>query len=577
MRTALVVASIVAALLAAAPGPPAAAEPRGPVPSPELLLGERIYREGILPSGEPTEAVVQGDVPVDGSAFSCLNCHMRAGLGSVEGGVITTPTTGAFLFRPFENPLDLPMANLVRRRRLFRAPPPRPAYGDASLATAIRFGRDPTGRQFDPIMPRYLLDDRAMGLLVGYLKVLSSELSPGVDGTTLRLATIVGEGVDPREREVMLRYLQSFAKQRSNLVNYFRRSVETGNRSRVRMLSRDLDLEDLRRIELDVWELSGPPDTWRAQLDERLRSRPVFALIGGMVAGEWLPIHRFCEERHLPCLLPFTDLPAVGEPNWYTLYFSKGSWQEGETAARYLLKVAGLPADAPVVQVRRDTLEGRALTEGFRQSWLRLGGTEPAVVTLHEGQQLRTTLLAELTQRLRPRAILLWTGDELVVDADPPAAGGDVPLLVFSGAQLQERLWRLPEAYRPSTLVTYPFRLPQDKRVPRPVRGKPAVVPDLFEERRTATRADALVRLLTDVLVNLKNNYYRDYLFDLVDSMGQQALSASGMGSMGATAVDPGQLSFGPNQRFAAKGCYVVRLGPGTPPQITAVTDWIVH
>ena len=82
--------------------------------------------------------------------------------------------------------------------------------------------------------------------------------------------------------------------------------------------------------------MKGPAETWRVQLEEYNRKEPAFALLGGITNGSWKPIHQFSEDNRIPCIFPNTDFPVISDKDWYTLYLSKGYYQEGEGAARYL-------------------------------------------------------------------------------------------------------------------------------------------------------------------------------------------------------------------------------------------------
>jgi len=41
-------------------------------------------------------------------------------------------------------------------------------------------------------------------------------------------------------------------------------------------------------------------------------------------AGNWSPVHRFCERAKVPCLFPNVQLPVVAEGDFYPIYFSRG-------------------------------------------------------------------------------------------------------------------------------------------------------------------------------------------------------------------------------------------------------------
>lgn len=533
----------------------------------KIRLGEQMYREGILPSGEPLRAYVKGDLPVPGTAFSCVSCHLRSGLGSVEGGVFTPPTNGDKLFQPFQ----LHFKGL--EQKYFPLSDRRPAYTDETLAEVIRSGTTPTGGVLNDVMPRYLLDDADMALLISYLKELSLRYSPGVSATAIHLATVITDEVSPEDRDAMLAPLEQYINTKNNQAKAYK---TIGNRSR-QMAENMLVSKELatRNLTLSRWVLKGPPDTWRKQLEEYYRREPAFALLGGISYGEWKPVHDFSEENRIPCLFPMTNLPVISETDWYTLYPSKGYYQEGEAAARYLNGSDALTKGAPVVQVVRDSAEGRALAAGFRQTWLDLGRQAPTTLILKAGQAVTKDLLRRAVKK-KTAALIMWDGPEMLPALETFAAKGNRPAMVFvSSRSLGKSLWRLPEKIRRFTYITYPYTFTQ--KVAYSSMGNATVQDDRQKSLSQANMTiksnaqeitsldNTLTQILTMALMDMRGNYYRDNFFDVIGMIADQPSPIFG------------RLSFGPGQRYASKGCYIVQLTEGPGAELVKKSDWVIH
>lgn len=527
-----------------------------------LRQGERMYREGILPSGQPMQGLTQGDIPVDGRMFSCATCHLRSGLGSLEGSVLTLPVNGAKLFQPLSTAAEENLADWETVPESFRAGHLRPAYTDATLARVLREGINPAGNKLNATMPRYKLDDADMAVLVEYLKNLSTVPPPGVTDTTLTFAIVFSPMAPAGDRAAMLATLNAYLRDRGT------QTRDESERARRGVSFMRSMYTFKRQLELVPWELTGPPSTWRDQLGACLRQKPVFALLGGLAPEGWAPIHAFCEENRLPCLLPVTDLPVVSASDWYTIYFSKGVFQEGETAARYLRHRADVPPAAPIVQVYRDEPAGRALADGFSKSWRRAGRPAPIEQVLPVGEPVTPELWKRLAARHPDGVWLVWLGPAEIESLPAGAGAAGQPRLIFlSASLLGPDLARVPEQIRPVTCLSYPYSLPEEKKNTRQaveqwlrIRQIPLTSPVI------QYKMYFLGWLLSDALLHMRRNFYREYFLDVLGMTIDQTYSI---------AAYP-RLSFGPGQRYASKGCYVVQMSGDAQPRLIRRSDWVV-
>ncbi len=541
----------------------AAEQPAATAAAEMLRLGERMYRQGILPSGEPMTAMVSGDVPVSGAAFTCISCHLRSGLGSIEGTVITPPTTGKILYAPrlYYKPGFEMVENV---RRYSRSLPTRPAYTDESLAAAIAGGIDPNGRKMDQAMPLYDLNERDMAILINYLKSLSTEFSPGISEDGIRFATVITDGVSQKDVDAMLAPINYYMDRKNDTANLLKTKPNLA-RMAIRMMGPDLAA---KHFTLTQWHLQGPPETWRTQLEDYYRLEPVFALLGGISSGEWQPIHKFCEDMHLPCLFPDTDFPVRSEKDWYTLYFSKGIYQEGEAAARYLNHHGDSGADTRILQIVRETPRGQALADGFRETWVALGHEPPPTIHLKPVEPWSAADMRQKLEHDKPVTLLLWDdGPGALPILEALATEKNRPGMVFvSNTYMGASISKIKEPARTFTYISYPYRMPQEDARYDTLLKPIAKNLDLSGDgRKVFEQAYSVGDMMSRALFNMWGEYYRDYFLDIIGMMGDQDLPLYE------------RLSFGPGQRYAAKGCFIVQLGPGSDPVLIKKSEWVIN
>lgn len=531
-------------------GQPSAADPRA---------GERLYREGILASGEELVGKGFGDVEIHGEDAACVRCHRPSGFGSYEGGYYIPPITAPYMFGGRQISRDdrfralFMQAQTAEFRHQVRRVRDRPPYDTKTLGAVLREGLDTNGRKLETLMPRYALTDSDVANLEGYLRTLSSDLSPGVDEDYVELATVVHADVPTDRRDAMLGTLQSFVDW------YNKRTLGDLQLAGHSVYGSSLYTRYSRLYRLNIWEINGPPETWREQLEMHYASKPVFALVSGQVDGPWTEVGAFCDALGLPAVFPITDMPhEIGLLGGYSVYFNAGLKLEADLMRDWLVRAGS----RKVLQIfdpdsRRSAFPARRMLEG--------DGSENVVFTSVE---------IDAWRRQVAKSEAAGGHDALVVWQENPDAGelgawkkytGADRLLLPSGAldsagiaeSEQSRDW----------LFSYPRALEQD-HYPERFRARAWMnTRGLdFSAEAVQYRAYYAMLMFRDSFVHLLDHYHRDYLLEVLEHQIQGS-------------PNPGlypDMELAPGQRFASKSGYIVALKAGDPDVLRQIGDRIV-
>jgi mono/diheme cytochrome c family protein len=561
----------------------------------DVAAGRRIYLEGVLPDGQPLQGVRLDTGKVSGHDAACVNCHRPSGLGMVEGNVGIPPISGRALYGGGE-----PV--FVRMDRLFDKglSPQHPPYNDASFATAVRHGMHVTGRAMHALMPRYTLTDAQLQAVAAYLKTLSPAMSSAVVGDTIHMATVIAPGVDAERRQAFIDTLTTVVKQMNISV------LMPGRRQKM-VTVEERRLNSRRKWALDIWELTGPSNTWGEQLAQRQRDKPVFALVSGLAKDEWQPVQDFCEAQRVGCWFPSVDLvPEGAAQSRFSLYFSAGIAIEAEVIARKLGagpgRVVQLVTPDPVAgggaaALRRALPAGRAVQDVDAS----LGGA--AVQAALAGLTAQDTLVLWL----RPADLKALAG------LDATAASVFVSAALGGGEQVA-----VPAALRQRAMLVQALEEPRLRganleRLDAWLVGSQVPVVDQRLQSEVFFAAGSLQATVRGML----NNLHTDYLIERAESglsgfevmqvqeeiqammmgpMNKRPLSAAAptadetaamatlssnqrahleeMRKRGGTTVYP-RLSLAQGQRFASKGAYLVALNPNGAGTV-GEPEWVV-
>jgi len=511
----------------------------------QLNAGERLYRQGVLSTGGPLLAERQGVEPMQGRAAACVNCHLRSGLGTVEGSILIPPITPKYLFRR----VSASNAGTAQRAP---AAAMRSRYTDATLARALRDGIDADGRKFDYLMPRYALDEASMSALLSYLRSLGRGPAPGVGTETVDFATIITPDADPTERRGMLDVLEHcFSSNDASRPEEASRPRPPGMRN-----------PGTRNWRLHVWQLSGPAEDWERQLRQHFAAEPVFAVVSGLGRSDWAPVHRFCQAQPLPCLLPNVDLPVVAEEDFYPVYYSKGVLLEAQIIASRL-QAPPEPAPNEVIQVFRADDIGAAAAAALRQSG--------AAGTLQWRDQILephapASELARTFNQVQPHdAIVLWLRPQDLKDL--PDAPPSVATVYVSGFMAGLEQAPLPPAWRSIARMSYPLELPTRRSLGRGFAqgwfnfyGIPVVA------ERVQSDTYLTCEILAEAAGHMAGNWVPDRLVELIEiELGHRLVNG-----------DYPRLGLAPGQRFASKGGYLTRFEGASGTRLAADSNWIV-
>jgi hypothetical protein len=507
--------------------------------------GERIYTTGILANGQPLRGTRTDGVKVAGAAAACIQCHRASGMGGAEGSQRIPPVIGALLRAPGQRASARTGRASPSIERSEHVSATRAAYTAASFAQALVAGVGPGGHTMGYLMPRFELDDASLKQLLAYLDTLPLGQVPGVDDKALHLATIVTADTPVAQRQATLDIISRCLAERSP-----------------RPSGRP---DALRPWQHHVWQLGSDPALWPQELAQYQRQQSVFAVLSGTSGGAWTPIHQFCEQQKLPCVLPNTAAVDDTQASHWSFYFSRGVSLEAAALAQRLMEQAPAGGWRRIVQ-RTDDSESARLAAAALQRHLRAQGSSAELEQRQHDPLADKQLAITLTER---DALVLWLNPAALHTFTHATAAPQLGQVIISGELGGLDDAPVATAWRERAWILYAYE-PAERRNGRILlnsghwmaRQSLALQPALSRlQGNTYSACEVTVRALH----TMRERYSQEYFLELIEAADEAAV---------ATAYP--RFTLGPGQRYGSKSAYVMHYPAPTTKRLAPAGEAVV-
>ena len=273
--------------------------------------GRSIYKEGRLQDGTIVTTYLNG--LESNTPLPCANCHRDSGLGTSESGQTIPPVSWSLLTK--EQPWKI-SARFKQIRNNHKK------YNLSLFHRAVTSGINSAGKKLDPIMPRYVLNEKQTHSLQQYLSKLYPEPDPGVDSQVIYLATLIDDRLPVDQQQQHLQFLRGLvamknAKTRGEL-----------RRKQFAPVQKIPQYQSYKTWKLLEWHLPEDTSRWHEVLSKNYHQQAVFSILSPLVQNAYETVAMFCSSEKIPCL--FAQGSGQFRGDYYNFVFRDETrqWQE---------------------------------------------------------------------------------------------------------------------------------------------------------------------------------------------------------------------------------------------------------